>query len=385
MENIPYGLHHLNESDISEVVKVLRSDRLTQGPKIAQFERAVCEYTGAKYAVALSSGTAALHVSYLAAGLKKGDRIITTPITFVATSNAALYVGAIPVFADIDYETMELDAKEIEKKITPRTKIIVPVNFAGLPCDLSDIKRIAGRNSIIVIEDSCHALGATYRGSVVGSCKYSDMCVFSFHPVKHITTGEGGMVTTNSKALYNKMLALRSHGIYKRQADMKREGGWYYKMSDLGFNYRMTDIQAALGISQMRRLGTFLKRRDHIARLYNRLFKKMLGDSVKLPAIDFPDRTHAWHLYILRLNDSVSKVSRRELYEKLHFAGIGAQVHYIPVTSQPYYSRMGYKTSEFPAAKRFYKNAITLPLYPKMKDEDVLYVAKRVKDIICHK
>ena len=335
MKPILYGRQFIDKDDVREVSRALTSDFITQGPRIAGFERRVAKYCGAKYAVAVSSGTAALHIACLAAGLRKGDEAITSPITFVATSNAVLYAGATPVFADIDYETINISAEEIKKKITPETKAVLPVNFEGLPCDLSEINRIAKKRGLTVIEDSCHALGATYKGSRLGSCRYSDMCVFSFHPVKHITTGEGGMITTNSKKLYDRMLALRSHGIHKDKDMAKREGGWYYEMQDLGFNYRMTDIQAALGNSQMDKLARFLKRRGFMARAYDKAFKKALGDIVKLPATDFSDRTHSWHLYVLRLNDGKCRVSRRGLYDMLRSKGIAAQVHYIPVTSQP--------------------------------------------------
>jgi len=385
MRPIPYGRQSINKDDIREVNKALLSSFITQGPRITDFEMRIAKYCGARYAVAVSSGTAGLHIACLAAGLAKGDEAITSPITFVATPNAVLYTGAKPVFADIDYETMTIAVDSINKKLNPRTKALLPVNFAGLPCDLSEISKIAKKRRLTIIEDSCHALGAEYKGSRVGSCKHSDMCVFSFHPVKHITTGEGGMVTTNSKKFYNRLLMLRNHGIRKDKNAAALKGGWYYEMLDLGFNYRMTDIQAALGCSQMDRLTRFLKRRELIARSYNKAFKKALGGFVKLPAVDFPDRNHAWHLYVLRLNEDKCRISRKNLYDKLHSKGIAAQVHYIPVTSQPYYRDMGYKTSGFRNAQRFYKNAISLPLFPAMSDEDVRYVIKTVMDILCQK
>ncbi len=382
---IPYGRHFIDKNDIKEVVKALKSAFISQGPKISEFEERLAKYCGAKYAVAVSSGTAALHIACLAAGMGKGDEAITTPITFVATANSILYSGATPVFADIGYEDMTIDADEIKKKISSRTKAILPVHFAGLPCDLAEISKISRKHDLIVIEDSCHALGAAYKGHPIGSCRYSDMSVFSFHPVKHITTGEGGMVTTNSKKIYQKLLALRSHGIYKKKSLINAKGGWYYEMRDLGFNYRMTDVQAALGCSQMNKLAQFLKSRDRIARAYNKAFRDSLGNSVKLPAVDFLDRTHSWHLYILRLNEGSSRVSRRGLYEELHLKGVGAQVHYIPVTSHPYYRNKGYKTSDFPNSKKFYNNAISLPLHPKMTNGQVDHVIKTVKQIICQK
>lgn len=385
MRPIPYGRQSINKDDVRKVNKALISSFITQGPRIADFETRIAKYCGARYAVAVSSGTAGLHIACLAAGLANGDEAITSPITFVATSNAVLYTGAKPVFADIDYETMTIAVDNINKKLNPRIKALLPVNFAGLPCDLSEISMIAKKHGLTVIEDSCHALGAEYKGSRIGSCKHSDMCVFSFHPVKHITTGEGGMVTTNSKRFYDRLLMLRNHGIHKDENVAALKGGWYYEMLDLGFNYRITDIQAALGCSQMDRLTRFLKRRELIARSYDKAFKKALGGLVKLPAVDFPDRNHAWHLYVLRLNEDKCRISRKNFYDKLHSKGIAAQVHYIPVTSQPYYRDRGYKTSEFRNAQRFYKNAISLPLFPAMSDEDVRYVIKTVTDILCQK
>lgn len=382
MKVIPYGSQYIDADDRASVSRAMKSGWLTQGLKLKEFEAAFCKYTGARYAIAVSSGTAALHIACLASGMKKNDEAITTPITFVATSNSIFYTGAKPVFADIDYERALIDVGSIKKKINSRTRAILPVDFAGLPCDLSEIKKVARKYGLIVIEDSCHALGATYMGSRVGNCGYSDMCIFSFHPVKHITTGEGGMVTTNSRRLYDKLLSLRSHGIYRNKEDLKKRGGWYYEMHELGFNYRMTELQAALGYSQMDKLGYFLKRRDMIARRYNSAFADALGDLVKLPEADFMDRTHSWHLYVFRLNDKKRYISRKRLYEALHSRGIGAQVHYIPVTSQPYYKKMGYRTSEFPNAERFYENTISLPLYPGITDAEIGYVIKTVKEII---
>ncbi|MDP3791543.1 MAG: UDP-4-amino-4,6-dideoxy-N-acetyl-beta-L-altrosamine transaminase [Candidatus Omnitrophota bacterium] len=383
MRFIPYGKQNIDNNDIREVIKALKSDLITQGPMVQKFEKRVAEYCRVKYALAVSSGTAALHLACLAAGLKKGDEAITSPITFVATSNAVLYTGARPVFVDIDYETMNISAGKIKEKITATTKAILSVNFAGLPCDMFEIYNIARRHGLIVIEDSCHALGSEYNESRTGSCRYSDMSIFSFHPVKHVTTGEGGMVTTNSKRFYEKMLALRSHGIYKRKEALRKNGGWYYEMLDIGFNYRMTELQAALGYSQMNKLPEFLVRRSAIASMYDKAFNENLGDLVKLPAVDFPDRTHAWHLYVLRLNEKRCRISRRGLYQRLHDKGIGAQVHYIPVTSHPYYRSKGYKTSEFCNAQRFYNNTISLPLHPGMSDKEVLYVAKTVIGVLC--
>lgn len=378
---LPYGRQWISPEDITAVKEVLKTGWITQGPKIKEFEEAICRYCGSRYAVAASSGTAALHIACLAAGLKKGDEAITTPITFLATANAVLYTGADVVFADIDFDTVNIDPALIERRITKRTKALLPVDFAGLPCDLSEIKRIARKHRLVVIEDACHALGATYNDSRIGDCSYSDMTIFSFHPVKHITTAEGGAITTNSGKLYRKLLALRNHGMYKRKATVRRKGPWYYEMEDLGFNYRITDLQTALGHSQLNKLPMFLKRRDAIAGRYNAAFKD-LGDLVKLPEKSYKDRTHAWHLYLFRLNRAKGHISRRRLFDFLHEKGIKAQVHYIPIVRQPYYRKRGYKAGNFPNAQKYYQNVISLPIYPKMKDADIAYVIRTVKAIM---
>ncbi|MBU1084658.1 MAG: UDP-4-amino-4,6-dideoxy-N-acetyl-beta-L-altrosamine transaminase, partial [Candidatus Omnitrophica bacterium] len=378
---IPYGSQWICSEDIDSVKSVFDTGWITQGPKIRQFEEAVADYCGVKYAVAVSSGTAALHIAVLAAGLKKGDTAITTPMTFLATSNSVLYSGASPVFADIDIDTVNISVAQIKKKITKRTKAILPVDFAGLPCDLAEIKNIAEENGLTVIEDACHALGATYKDSRTGDCRYSAMTIFSFHPVKHITTGEGGMVTTNSAKLYEKLLALRNHGMYKHSSTVKKEGPWYYEMEELGFNYRITDLQTALGLSQMNKLDSFLERRRGIVKEYDKAFAE-LGDLVILPEAERDDRRSAWHLYLFRLNKALKYITRREFFEELHRRGIKVQVHYIPITRQPYYRKQGFKRTDFPNAEKYYKSVVSLPLYPRMTDEDVDYVVKNVKEII---
>lgn len=379
MKTIPYGHQWIDEKDIKEVIKVLKSDWITQGPKIKEFEEALCKYTGAKYAVAVSSGTAALHIACLAAGIKEGDEVITTPITFVATANCILYCGGRPVFADIQEDTVNIDPDEIKKKITKMTKAIIPVHFAGHPCDLEEIYEIAKENNLIVIEDACHALGAEYKGSKIGSCKYSDMTVFSFHPVKSITTGEGGAVLTNNKDLYEKLLLLRNHGITKdkRKFINKKEGGWYYEMHELGFNYRITDIQSALGISQLKKLDKFIKRRREIVDIYNKELSEI--DEIILP-VERPYVKSSWHIYYIRLKNPQK---RRFVFEKLQEKGIGVQVHYIPVYRQPYYqTNFGYKKGDYPKAEDYYHRSLTVPLYPKIKISGIINIMKILKGVL---
>jgi len=314
MKNIPYGRQFVNQSDIRAVVSVLKSDWLTQGAKIKKFEDALCKYTGAKYAVAVSSGTAALHIACLTAGIREGDEAITTPITFAASVNCVLYCGGKPVFADVQKDTVNIAPEEIKTKITKKTKAIIPVHFAGHPCNLEEIKDIAKRHNLLVIEDAAHALGAEYKSSKIGSCKYSDMAIFSFHPVKSITTGEGGAVLTNNKKFYEKLLMMRSHGITKKNSEFRAQnpktaGGWYYEMQYLGFNYRITDFQCALGISQLKKLDKFIKARQIIAKKYNKLFED--NCFFDLP-VERDDIVSSWHLYPIRLKDRY-KSKKREI------------------------------------------------------------------------
>lgn len=375
MKYLPYGRQDIDENDIRQVIKVLRSGWITQGPKIAEFEKALCVHTGAKYAVAVSSGTAALHVAALASGLKKGDEAITSPVTFVASANCVLYAGARPVFADIDEDTVNIDPEEINRKVNRKTKAIIPVHFAGQPCDLRSIRNIARENGLAVIEDASHALGALYRGSKIGSCEYSDMTVFSFHPVKHITTGEGGAVTTNRRDLYKKLLMFRNHGITRDTG--RRNEAWYYEQQLLGFNYRITDFQCALGLSQLKRLGRFVEKRKKISGYYN---DKLLGiEGLTLP-YEAPDVISSWHLYCVRLKDAAA---RRRAFDRLRKAGIGTQVHYIPVHLQPYYRKnLGYKKGDYPKAERHYSGALTLPVYPELELTDLKRIVKTIKEVV---
>ena len=374
---IPYGHQWINNDDIKEMIKVLKSEWITQGPKVKEFEEELCKYTGAKYAVVVSSGTAALHIACLAAGIKKGDEVITSPITFVASANCVLYCGGKPVFADVQEDTVNIDPEEIKKKITKRTKAIIPVHFAGHPCDLEEIHSLAKKYNLIVIEDACHALGAEYKGSKIGSCKYSDMTVFSFHPVKSITTGEGGAVLTNDKKLYEKLLMLRNHGITRKKAKLKEEGRWYYEMQELGFNYRITDFQCALGISQLKKLDKFIEKRRKIANIYTKQLSKV--DNIILP-IEKKHVKSSWHLYYVRLKNPKK---RRVVFDKLQKFGIGVQVHYIPVYRHPYYrERLGTLKDGYPKAEAYYRTTITLPIFPTLTKKRVEIIIKNFKKIV---
>ncbi|AEG15357.1 UDP-4-keto-6-deoxy-N-acetylglucosamine 4-aminotransferase [Desulfofundulus kuznetsovii DSM 6115] len=381
---LPYARQWIEEDDIEAVARVMRGDWLTTGPTLAEFEKQFAARVGARYAVAFSSGTAALHAACFAAGVGRGDEVITSPITFVASANCALYLGAKPVFADIDPHTYNIDPVEIEKKITPQTKAIIPVHFTGQPCDLDAIHALAEKHNLVVIEDACHALGAEYKGQPVGCL--SDMTIFSFHPVKHITTGEGGMVTTNSAELYQWLLLFRNHGITRdRELMVEDQGPWYYEMLDVGFNYRMTDIQAALGLSQLRKLDRFLERRREIARTYNEAF-------AGLPEVEIPYQApygrSSWHLYVLALKLEHLKFDRRQVFEALRAENIGVNVHYLPVYRHPYYRWLGNPDSCSLSgfycfhAEELYERIITLPLYPAMNDGDVRDVITAVRRVI---
>lgn len=371
---IPYGKQCIEEDDIEAVVEVLRSDYVTTGPAVAEFEKAVAEYTGAKYAVAVSNGTAALHVACLAAGIKEGDEVITTPITFAASANCALYCGAKPVFVDIDPDTYNIDPAKIEEKITSKTKAVIAVHFTGQPCKMDEIHAIAKKHNLLVIEDAAHALGADYKGRKVGNI--SDMTTFSFHPVKHITTGEGGMVTTNSKELYDRLILFRSHGITRDERFLeKNEGGWYYEQMDLGYNYRITDIQCALGISQMKKLDRFVERRREIAKRYEEAFSDIKG--IQTPKQE-ADCQNSWHLYVIQ----VLEKDRKEVFETLRNKNIGVNVHYIPVYKHPYYQKNGYEKVHCENAEKYYANAISIPMYPLLSKEEQDYVIETIKGML---
>jgi len=370
--SIQYGRQSIDEDDIQAVVDVLRGDYLTTGPNVANFEKAVCEYTGAKYAVAISNGTAALHAACFAAGIGPGDEVITTPITFAASSNCVLYCGGTPVFADIKPDTYNIDPEDIRRKITDKTKAIIAVHFTGQPCEMAEIHAIAKEHNLLVIEDAAHALGADYKGTKIGAV--SDMTTFSFHPVKHITTGEGGMIMTNDEKLYERLVLFRSHGITRDEKLMTRnEGGWYYQQLDLGYNYRITDIQCALGVSQMKKLDRFVARRRELVARYNEAFAGVEG--IVCPA-QANGCNNSWHLYVVQVPN------RKEVYDKLKEAGINANVHYIPVYKHPYYQENGYADVCCPNAEELYAHMISLPLYPGLTDEEQEYVIEKVKEMI---
>lgn len=376
---LPYGRQWLDEDDIQAVVQVLQSDYLTTGPKILEFEKAFAQYVGAKYAVAIANGTAALHAACFAAGIKEGDEVITTPITFAASANSVLYCGGKPVFADINPNTYNIDPDEIRKQITSKTKAIIPVHFTGQPCDMKQIVEIAKESNLIVIEDAAHAVGADYKGRSIGSI--SDMTTFSFHPVKHITTGEGGMITTNDEQLYKKLLLFRSHGITRERDLMQEEyqGPWYYEQLELGYNYRMTDIQAALGLSQLNKVDKFIKRRREIAGMYTLAFRE---EANLITPLQQDGCNSTWHLYVIRLNLKNLKCSRRDFFEYLQQEKIGVNIHYIPVYKHPYYQRNGYREVICPNSEQFYDSCLSLPIFPKMTNEDVEDVILSVKNIL---
>ncbi|TFB09354.1 UDP-4-amino-4,6-dideoxy-N-acetyl-beta-L-altrosamine transaminase [Candidatus Atribacteria bacterium MT.SAG.1] len=377
---LPYGHQWIDEEDIKTVVEVLRSDWITQGPKVVEFEKEFAKHVGARYAVAVNSGTAALHAACFAANIEKGDEVITSPITFVASANCVIYQGGIPVFADIKEDTLNINPEEIKKKINQKTKALIPVDFTGLPVDLEEIQEIARKYNLIIIEDASHALGATYKGSKIGSI--SDMTIFSFHPVKHIATGEGGMITTNNKEYYERLILFRTHGITKeRDKLLNYEGPWYYEMQELGYNYRLTDFQCALGLSQLKKIDRIIQRRREIVQKYNYGFKDM--PEIKIPEKNPFDSNPAWHVYMIQLNLERIKVGRREIFEALRAENIGVNVHYIPVHLQPYYQkRFGYHPGDFPKAENYYSRAITLPIFPKMTEKDINDVVKAVKKVI---
>ena len=371
---IPYGRQTIEDDDIEEVVKVLRSDFLTTGPKVEELEQSVKDYTGAKYAVAISNGTSALHAACYAAGIGPGDEVITTPLTFAASANCVKYCGGTPVFADVDAKTYNIDPEDIRRKITDKTKAIIPVHLAGQPCDMDAIHQIAQEHHLIVIEDAAHALGSEYKGRKVGSM--SDMTTFSFHPVKPITTGEGGMIMTDDPNLYQKLSLFRSHCITRDPELMsENQGPWYYQQLDLGYNYRITDIQCALGASQMRKLDRFLERRRELVDRYNQAFA---GWEDVVTPYQMPDTKSGWHLYIVQIKNH----DRLAVFEKMREAGIGVNVHYIPVYQHPYYQQNGYKDVCCPNAEEIYAHMMSLPLYPGLTNEQQDAVVDTLKKIL---
>jgi UDP-4-amino-4,6-dideoxy-N-acetyl-beta-L-altrosamine transaminase len=378
---IGYGRQWIDDSDIEAVAEALRSDFLTQGPRVAEFEKMLCEITGAEYCVAVANGTAALHLAVAVLDLPPDSEGITSPITFAATSNSLIYNNLHPRFADIDPATGLIDPQETKAQITGKTGVIMPVHYAGQPADMESIHAIARERNIYIIEDAAHAIGSRYQsGDAVGSCKYSDMTTFSFHPVKTMTTGEGGAITTNNKDLYEKLMMLRSHGITKDPDRLERnDGPWYYEMHELGYNYRITDIQCALGISQLRKLDMFIGRRREIVEKYNEAFSEV---NWLEPLEEKPGNHSAWHLYVLKIDFNKIGKSRAEVMEILRERKIGTQVHYIPVHLQPYYKKnFGYEAGNYPRAEKFYQQILSIPLFPAMMQEDVDYVIEVIREL----
>lgn len=371
---IPYGRQSIDEADIQAVTEVLKSDYLTTGPIIAEFEQAVADYVGSGYAVAVSNGTAALHAACYASGIGPGDEVVTTPLTFAASANCVLYCGGKPVFADVNEKTYNIDPEDIQRKITEKTKAIIAVHLAGQPCDMDAIQAIAKEYHLIVIEDGAHALGSEYKGKKIGSV--SDMTTFSFHPVKPVTTGEGGMIVTDNKELYQRLRLFRSHGITRDGELMtQKDGPWFYQQLELGYNYRITDIQCALGCSQMKKLEYFIARRQELAKRYNEAFANC--SDIVIP-YQMPGTVSGWHLYIIQVKNH----NRREIFDKLRADGIGVNVHYIPVYMHPYYQEHGFKNVHCPVAEEIYSNMISLPLYPGLTDEQQEFVIRKVKESV---
>lgn len=375
---LAYGKQKIDEDDINSVVKVLKGDYLTTGPIVSEFENSVAKYVGTKYAVAVSNGTAALHMACYAAGISEGDEVLVPAITFAASSNCVLYCGGKPVFIDIDPKSYNIDINKIKEKITSKTKAIIPVDFAGQSVDMDSILKIAEEYNLIVIEDAAHALGSEYKNEKVGSKAH--MTEFSFHPVKPITTGEGGVVVTNSKELYEKMILFRSHGITRNSELMtENQGPWYYEQIDLGYNYRLTDIQSALGLSQIKKLDDFILKRREIVNKYNEAFKEL--KEIVTPFENEYSKS-GYHIYVLLLNLDKLKCGRKEIFEALQAENIGVNVHYLPVYLHPYYKKLGYKKGECPVAEDIYNRMITIPLFPSMTDKDIKDVIEAVKKVL---
>jgi UDP-4-amino-4,6-dideoxy-N-acetyl-beta-L-altrosamine transaminase len=379
IEFLPYGHQWIDEDDIKAVVDVLKTDWITQGKKVAEFEELVATYCNAKYAVAFSSGTAALHAASFAAGVSSGDEVITTPITFVADGNCILFMGGTVKFADVKLDTHNVDPKKILEKINSKTKAIIAVDYTGQPCDIDEINDIAKEHNLVVIQDAAHSIGAGYKGKKVGGL--TDLTTFSFHPVKTITTGEGGMVLTNNVDYYEKLKMFRTHGITKNPEKLRRkEGGWYYEMHHLGYNYRLTDFQCALGISQFKKLDKFIERRRDISKIYNKAFSDIA--EIVTP-YEKRGVKSAYHLYMIQLDLEKLRVDRKKIFDAIRAENIGVHVHYIPLHLQPYYQEtFGYKKGDFPIAENFYEKAITLPLFPRMSEKDVDDVICAVKKVI---
>ena len=375
---IPYGRQSIDAEDIQAVVEVLKSDWLTTGPKMQEFEDAVAGYVGAKYAVAVSSGTAALHAAMFALGIGPGDEVIVPPMTFAATANCIVYQGGTPVFVDVCPDMLLIDPEKIEGKITPKTRAVIAVDYAGHPCDYDRLRAITKRLNLALVADGCHALGAEYKGRKVGTL--ADLTVFSFHPVKHITTGEGGMITTDNKDLANRMRIFRNHGITTDHKQREAQGSWFYEMIDLGYNYRMTDFQCALGISQLNKLPAWLQRRRDIAAQYDAAFENMQGiESLAVKT----DVRHAYHLYVVRIQENRAGKDRKAVFQELRSASIGVNVHYLPVHLHPFY-RKTYKLGPelCPTAENAYAQILSLPMFATLSNHAVSEVIRALKNVL---
>ncbi len=375
---LSYGRQTIDDRDIQAVISVLKGDYLTTGPYVKEFEDKVANYVGSEFAVAVSSGTAALHMACFAAGIEKGDEVIVSPMTFAASANAILYCGGTPVFADIDANTYNIDPIKIEQKITNKTKAILPVDFSGQSVDMDKIEEIANIHGLYIIEDAAHALGSEYKGRKIGT--QADMVEFSFHPVKPITTAEGGIVTTNNEELYKKMMIFRTHGI-TRDTELLTEnpGSWFYEQQYLGYNYRITDIQCALGVSQMNKIDRFIGRRRSIVKKYNEAFA---GIDELITPYESDISNSGWHIYVIQVKPELLTVGRNEIFAALQAENIGVNVHYIPVYLHPYYKKLGYKRGICPIAENLYENLITLPLFPSMEDKDISDVIEAIMKVI---
>ena len=378
---LSYGRQYIDEEDIQAVADTLRSDYLTCGPRITQLEEKLCEVTGAKYCVAVSNGTAALHIAAIAAGIKEGDEVITTPITFAASANCALYCGARPVFADINPDTYNIDPASIRKCITDKTKAVVAVDFTGQAVELDEIRAICKEHNLVLIEDAAHSIGTRYNGQPIGSI--ADMTTFSFHPVKTVTAGEGGAVTTNDPVLYQKLLLAHAHGITRDRSQMVHptDDPWYNEQVNLGYNYRMTEFQAALLMSQLKKLEAFSKRRKEIVNMYDEAFSKL--PEVKVQK-EIPESDTTRHLYILQLDDRMLNCTRREFFDALHAENIYSQVHYLPVYWHSHYENLGYPKGICPNAEHYYRQSMSLPLYYSLTDEDVKDVIHAVEKLVAY-
>jgi len=374
---IPYGRQSLYQADIDAVVEVLKSDWLTTGPKVEEFEKSVCEYTGAKFAVAVNSGTAGLHAAMFAAGIEKGDEVIVTSMTFAASANCIVYQGGIPVFADVLPDTLLIDPAHVERLVTPRTKGIIAVDYAGQPADYDSLRLIADKHGLFLVADACHSIGGQYKGKNVGTL--ADMNIFSFHPVKHITTGEGGMITTDDEMLYNRLKLFRNHGITTDHRQRSETGSWFYEMTELGYNYRITDFQCALGISQLKKLDNWISRRQAIATTYSEAFK---SKNVISSLYNNDNGLNAYHLYVVKMGFNKEK-TRAKFFSYMKENGVGVNVHYIPVHLHPYYIKY-FDTSvgNCPVAENAYEKIVSLPMYPGMTNSEQDYIINKVNQFL---